>query len=45
MTGMTLDKLAEECEKMFDTEHSEHLDELFRLEILYSWKKVKMENW
>ena len=31
MTGMTLDELAKECEKMFDTEHSEHLDELFRL--------------
>ncbi len=31
MTEMTLDELAVECEKMFDTEHSEHLDELFRL--------------
>ncbi|MEG2146312.1 MAG: type II toxin-antitoxin system HipA family toxin [Lachnospiraceae bacterium] len=31
MTAMTLDELAEECAKMFDTEHSEHLDELFRL--------------
>lgn len=31
VTGMTLDELAVECEKMFDTEHSEHLDELFRM--------------
>lgn len=31
MMGMTLDELARECEKMFDTEHSEYLDELFRL--------------
>lgn len=31
MSGLTLDELAEECKKMFDTEHSEHLDELFRL--------------
>ena len=28
---MTLDELAAECGKMFDTEHSEHLDELFRM--------------
>ena len=31
ITGMTLDELSVECERMFDTEHSEHLDELFRL--------------
>lgn len=31
MTEMTLDELAAECGKMFDTEHSEHLDELFRM--------------
>jgi len=31
ITGMSLDELAVECEKMFDTEHSEHLDELFRM--------------
>lgn len=29
--GMTLDELAKECEKMFDTEYSKHLDELFRM--------------
>ena len=31
MTEMTLDELAAECGMMFDTEHSEHLDELFRM--------------
>ena len=30
-TGMSLDELAKECKKMFDTEHSEYLDELFRM--------------
>lgn len=29
--SMTLDELATECRKMFDTEHSENLDELFRM--------------
>lgn len=28
---MSLDELALECRQMFDTEHSEHLDELFRM--------------
>lgn len=31
MTVMSLDELAEECAKMFETENTEHLDELFRL--------------
>lgn len=31
LTGMSLDELAQECKQMFDTEHSEHLDELFRM--------------
>lgn len=31
LSEMSLDELAQECKKMFDTEHSEHLDELFRM--------------
>ena len=31
MSGMSLDELATECAKMFDTENTDHLDELFRL--------------
>lgn len=31
LSGMSLDELAMECSKMFDTEHSEYLDELFRM--------------
>ncbi len=31
ITGMTLDELAVECGKMFDTDNTEHLDELFRM--------------
>lgn len=31
LSGMSLDKLATECVRMFETEDTEHLDELFRL--------------
>lgn len=29
LSGMTLDELAEECRKIFEKEHTDHLDELF----------------